>query len=105
MLTERSSTTSRGGGRPPGGRRHDPWYVTRAGEIVAFAILTASICVGLTLSGRAQLRNWPRFALEDVHRFLGLLAGLFVAVHVAVLLFDDYLPFSPTQLLVPGLSP
>jgi len=81
------------------------WYVTRAGGIVAFAILTASICVGLTLSGRPRLRNWPRVALEDVHRFLGLLAGFFVAVHVAVLLVDGYLPFSPAELLVPGLSP
>jgi sulfoxide reductase heme-binding subunit YedZ len=80
------------------------WYVTRAGGIVAFAILTASICVGLALSGRASLRHWPRFALEDVHRFLGLLAGFFVALHVGVLLFDDYLPFSPSELIVPGLS-
>ena len=80
------------------------WYVARAGGMMAFAILTASICVGLALSGRARLRNWPRFALEDAHRFLGLLAGFFVALHVGVLLFDNYMPFSLAELLVPGLS-
>ena len=45
------------------------WYMARAGGILAFVLLTASVVVGLLLSGRARLRSWPRFALEDVHRF------------------------------------
>ena len=81
------------------------WYVARAGGMLAFALLTASVVAGLLLSGRARLERWPRFALEDVHRFLGLLAGAFIVVHGAALLLDGYLPFSLRNLLVPGSAP
>jgi methionine sulfoxide reductase heme-binding subunit len=80
------------------------WYTARAGGLLAFALLTASVVLGLTLSGRARLRRWPRFAVEDVHRFAGLLAGTFVGIHVLALLVDSYVPFSLTQVLVPGTA-
>lgn len=80
------------------------WYVARAGGLTAFALLTASVVLGLLLSGRASL-GWPRFALQDVHRFAGLLAGAFVAVHGLALLVDDYFDFSLASLLVPGVAP
>ena len=80
------------------------WYAARAGGMLAFALLTASVVLGLTLSGRARLRRWPRFAFEDVHRFVGLLAGGFVGVHVLALVVDTYVPFSLAQVLVPFTS-
>lgn len=81
------------------------WYVARAGGIVAFALLTVGAVVGMTLSGRARLKRWPRFAVEDVHRFIGLLTGTFIGIHVVSLLVDTYLPFSLAQVLVPGTAP
>jgi sulfoxide reductase heme-binding subunit YedZ len=81
------------------------WYVARAGGILAFVLLTTSVVLGLLLSGRARLRAWPRFALEDVHRFVGLLTGTFIVIHVGALLVDSYLPFSLTNILVPGTAP
>jgi predicted ferric reductase len=81
------------------------WYIARAGGILAFALLSTSVVLGLLLSGRARLERWPRFALEDVHRFVGLLAGSFIALHVVALLFDSYLPFSLRSVLVPGAAP
>jgi sulfoxide reductase heme-binding subunit YedZ len=81
------------------------WYLVRAGGLVAFALLTCSVLAGLLLSGRARLSGCPRFAVEDVHRFLGLLAGCFVALHVLALLVDSYLPFSLVSLVVPGAAP
>jgi predicted ferric reductase len=80
------------------------WYVARASGIVAFGLLTLAVVAGLTLSGRARLRYWPRFAVEDVHRFLGLLTGTFIGLHIFTLLIDSYMPFSLTQVLVPGAS-
>jgi predicted ferric reductase len=80
------------------------WYVARSGGMVAFALLTLAVIAGLTLSGRARLPRWPRFAVEDVHRFLGLLTGTFVFIHVFALFIDAYLPFSLTELLVPGAA-
>jgi sulfoxide reductase heme-binding subunit YedZ len=81
------------------------WYGARAGGILAFALLTAGVVVGLLLSSRARLEGWPRFALEDVHRFLGILTGTFLVLHVGFLLVDSYVPFSLTNLLVPGTAP
>ena len=77
------------------------WYAARAGGMVAFVLLTVGVLLGLGLSGRARLKDWPRFALEDVHRFVGLLAGTFVAVHVLVLLLQGYVPFSVADLVIP----
>jgi DMSO/TMAO reductase YedYZ heme-binding membrane subunit len=54
------------------------------------------------LSSRAKLPRWPRFALEDVHRFLGILAGAFIVLHGGALLVDRFVPISLSQLLVPG---
>jgi len=80
------------------------WYAARAGGMLAYLLLTASVVVGLLMSGRARLQRWPRFAVEDVHRFAGLLAGAFVGVHVLGLLADTYVRFSVAQVLVPGTS-
>jgi predicted ferric reductase len=81
------------------------WYVVRAGGLVAFALLTLATVLGLLLSGRARMPSWPRFAVEDVHRFVGLATAVFVGIHGVGLLLDDYLPFSLTQLVVPGTAP
>jgi predicted ferric reductase len=81
------------------------WYAARAGGLLAYLLLSSSVVVGLLLSGRASLRRWPRFALEEVHRFLGILAGSFIVLHGGALLLDGFLPFSLAQLLVPGTAP
>ena len=81
------------------------WYVVRASGMVAFALLTTTIALGLVMSGRARLRRWPRFALEDVHRFASLLTWSFIGVHALALLVDAYLPFTVFDLVIPGTAP
>jgi DMSO/TMAO reductase YedYZ heme-binding membrane subunit len=61
------------------------WELDRAGGIVAYVLLSAAVLVGLGLADRVSL-PWPRFAVDDLHRFVGILAGAFVAVHVAATL-------------------
>ena len=78
------------------------WYVVRAGGVLAYLLLSASVILGLLLSSRAKLAGWPRFALEDVHGYVGMLAGVFIVIHGGALLVDSYMPFSLTSLLVPG---
>jgi sulfoxide reductase heme-binding subunit YedZ len=80
------------------------WYVVRASGLLAFLVLSVSVVLGLAVSGKARSARWPRFAIEDVHGFAGVLAGIFVAVHGFALLVDSYLPFSLAQLVVPGTS-
>ena len=77
------------------------WYAARAAGIVAYLLLTVVVLVGLTLSGQLRLPGWPKFAVTDVHRFGGLLVGVFVSIHVLTIALDTYTPFSLTQLVVP----
>jgi methionine sulfoxide reductase heme-binding subunit len=80
------------------------WYAARAAGIVAYLLLTAVVSVGVGLAGRMNGKRWPRFAVEDVHRFGGILVGTFVAIHVATIAIDSYMPFSLSQLVVPLTS-
>ena len=80
------------------------WYQARAAGLVAYALLTASIALGLALSTRALGRR-PRPAwLLDLHRWLGGLATIFVGVHLAALVADSYTHFGLADLLVPFAS-
>jgi sulfoxide reductase heme-binding subunit YedZ len=80
------------------------WYAARAAGIAAYVLLTTVVCLGLTMAGRKKLERWPRFALEDVHRFGGLLAGSFIVIHVLAIATDSYLPFSVGAIVVPLLA-
>jgi hypothetical protein len=80
------------------------WYAARAAGIAAYVALTLVIAFGLALARRTQSSAWPRFAVEDVHRFGGLLVGWLVALHVLTIAIDSYLPFSLGQLIVPFSS-
>jgi methionine sulfoxide reductase heme-binding subunit len=77
------------------------WYAARASGVAAYVVLSLVVCLGLTLGGKAQNRRWPRFSVEDIHRFGGLLVGSLIGVHVLAIAADSFLPFSLTQLLVP----
>jgi hypothetical protein len=76
------------------------WYATRAGGVVAYVLLSSGSVLGLTLA-RRQTPPWPKFAIEDVHRFVLLLTGAFLTIHVGGILVDTYVPFSLGQVLVP----
>jgi len=77
------------------------WYAARASGVAAYVVLSLVVSLGLTLGGKAQNRRWPRFSVEDIHRFGGLLVGSLIGVHVLAIAGDSFLPFSLTQLLVP----
>ena len=77
------------------------WYAARAGGLVAYLLLSAVVALGVTMGGKKRVERWPRFALEDVHRFGGLLVGAFISLHVVTIAIDSYLPFTLTQIVVP----
>ena len=64
------------------------WYIARSSGIVAYLLLSSSVVLGALMAGRAKFA-WPRFAVEEVHRFLALLAGVFIVVHGSALLLDQ----------------
>jgi predicted ferric reductase len=80
------------------------WYIARSSGIVAYLLLSASVVLGALMAGRVKF-TWPRFAVEEVHRFLALLAGIFIVVHGGALFLDSVVPISLKQELVPFSSP
>jgi sulfoxide reductase heme-binding subunit YedZ len=77
------------------------WYAARAGGVVSYVLISASVLAGILLAGKKRVPGLPRFAVEDVHRFLGLLAGLFITIHVGSIALDTVVPFSLSQLVIP----
>ncbi len=77
------------------------WYVTRAAGLTAYLLLWLSTAWGVAISSRILDAGLPRAFTFGAHEFLSLLALGFSAVHIGVLLFDRYLPFSLGQLLIP----
>ncbi len=80
------------------------WYVARSGGIVAWLLVTMSVCWGLFLSTRAVSRASKPAAVLDLHRFFGALSVVFTAVHVAGLVADSYVEFGWLEVLVPWAS-
>ena len=80
------------------------WYSARAGGLVAWALLTASVLWGLVLSAKLRPpRVRPAWTL-DLHRYLGGLATIFVGVHVVSIILDSYTHFGLSDVLVPFAS-
>lgn len=80
------------------------WYTARAGGIVSWALLAASVLWGLGISSKiTHGKPRPNWML-DMHRFLGGLAMIFVGVHVIGLVLDSYVHFGPAEILVPMAS-
>jgi sulfoxide reductase heme-binding subunit YedZ len=51
------------------------WYAARAAGVVAYLLVSASVALGLALAGKERFDGWPRFAVEDVHRFAACSPG------------------------------
>jgi hypothetical protein len=80
------------------------WYAARAAGIAAYVLLSFVVVLGLTMARNARLRRWPKYALEDVHRFAGLLVGTFLVIHIVTIAIDAWLPFSFVSIVLPFVS-
>ena len=77
------------------------WYVARSSGLIAWALVTASILWGITLSSRlVRKRGIPAWLL-DLHRYLGTLSIVFTAVHLAALVADNWVYFGWKELFIP----
>jgi len=80
------------------------WVTTRAAGYTSFALLTASVALGLLLSSQWRSTRWPRFATTELHRFVTLLTLVFIAIHVTVALLDRFIRFRLIEVLVPFIN-
>ncbi|HZR96197.1 MAG TPA: hypothetical protein VFA56_10910 [Gaiellaceae bacterium] len=79
------------------------WYVARASGLVAFALLTLSVWLGLAMSTRL-LGPKRQKRLLGLHRTLAWTALSMIGLHVGALLLDPVLHFGVVSVLVPFAS-
>ena len=77
------------------------WFVTRSSGMVAWALLTLSVCWGLFISTKAVAKASSPAWLLDLHRYLGGTAVLFTALHLAGLAADNYVTFGWADMFIP----
>lgn len=80
------------------------WMIIRGSGIAAFAALSAATIWGLLVSSKMLGRLVKAKGLTWFHESLGIAAVLATVVHVVVLSVHDYLDFTWTEILVPGVS-
>src|SRR6266498_4563558 len=80
------------------------WYITRAAGLTSYFLLWLSMVWGLVLPTKFFHPFLENHFSYDFHEFLSLLGLGFVALHVIVLLFDKFLPFSLLQILIPFID-
>jgi predicted ferric reductase len=81
------------------------WYITRAAGLVAYVLLWLSMVWGLLVSSRIIDSLVQRGSSFDFHQVLSLLSIAFIVLHIVVLMFDQYMPYTLAQILVPFTSP
>ena len=80
------------------------WWLARSSGMVAWALVSASIVWGLTLSTRLIRRRGIPAWLLDLHRYLGTLSLVFTAIHLLGLWADSFVTFGPRELFIPFAS-
>jgi predicted ferric reductase len=82
---------------------HGPglWYATRAAGLVTLVLLTASVVLGILTAAQFSREGWPRFLTVGLHRNLGLLVLVFLALHVGTTVVDTYTSISLRNAVVP----
>lgn len=81
------------------------WLTIRASGVVAWALLSAVVFWGLFLRTRLLGTKSTPVALLHMHRWLGSLALVALAVHLGALLIDPVVKFTIPEILIPGLAP
>ena len=80
------------------------WYVTRATGFVSWTLLAVAVLWGLFITNKTLNRSTAPAWVLDLHRHLGGLAVVFVAVHVAALPLDGFTHWGWSDLFVPMSS-
>lgn len=81
-----------------------PWYVARAGGLVAYVLLTVTVLWGTAVAARAFRKRPGLPWINAMHEWLGVLTAAFIGVHLLGLATDSYIGFGLEDLFVPFAS-
>ena len=77
------------------------WLASRASGLVALALITASVILGLAMAGRVSRKPGLAKVLAAVHEHAALAGLIAIAVHGVTLLGDRWLAPGPIGITVP----
>jgi methionine sulfoxide reductase heme-binding subunit len=77
------------------------WIVLRAAGIGAYLMLFLAVAWGLVATTTPFGKRVSKPSATLVHQFLSTCGLTLVGLHIALLLIDRFLPFSPSDVLVP----
>ncbi len=80
------------------------WFISRSSGMIAWGLLTLSVCWGLFVSTKAVAKASKPAWLLDLHRFLGGLSVVFTGIHLVGLWADSFVEFGWAELFVPMAS-
>lgn len=81
------------------------WLLARSSGIVAYALLTVTVVVGVVVKARPLGRSVRPATVTGLHRFVALLSLGAVALHGTALVLDRAVDIRVVHLLVPGIAP
>jgi predicted ferric reductase len=77
------------------------WYLTRGTGAASLVLLTLTLVLGVVNVRRWTPRGLQRFVVDDLHRTLGLIVVVLIAVHVATSVLSSFVSISVIDALVP----
>lgn len=80
------------------------WYANRGSGFVLLGLLTVATAAGVLATSAPGSRGWPRAATQSLHRNIGLLAALFLAIHAVTAAVDEFVQIRWWDTLVPFFS-
>ena len=80
------------------------WYTTRGAGAVTLVLLSGVVILGILSSLRVQSVRWPRFLTTGLHRNLGLLTLVFLALHIVTAVIDPFTHLGWLVAIVPFSS-
>ena len=80
------------------------WYTTRGAGAVSLVLLSAVVVLGILSVLRVQSTSWPRFLTVGLHRNLGLMTLVFLALHIVTAVVDPFTNLGWAAAFIPFAS-
>jgi sulfoxide reductase heme-binding subunit YedZ len=80
------------------------WYLNRATGITSLVLMTLTVVLGTVVRRHGRIPGLPRFAVQGLHRNVGLLSALLLITHVGTALVDSYVDIGVSSAFVPFVA-
>lgn len=80
------------------------WFATRAFGLVTLTLFSTVMVLGLLTAGRRAPMGTPSFVVTGLHRSLALLSVVFLTLHIASGVLDDFVTIRWRDAVVPFVS-